>query len=412
MALYTSEAYDTAPLRRLSITIVFILLLLVARVATAEPVVTLVTVGPGDAVWEKFGHNMLRIEDAGPGLDWCFNWGLFDFEQPNFIPNFVRGRMMYTMAPLPTGKELDLYRSQNRRVTLQRLRLSPAQTADLIRRCVDNYRTNPDYRYDYFKDNCSTRVRDTLDATFGGELAKANGGVPTSPPRTLRFEMLRLMHDEFWLSVGMDLALGPNGDKPLDRWALGFLPAAVADMAKPYAADPTEPWPSTRPLPPTSPRATWPWLAGAGLLGAALMLGATWSGRWYRAVGVTAIYVWWLVAGLGGAFMTFMWAGTDHTATYANQNLWHFSPLALLALLLHAFRQRAAVVWFTRAMVGMAIVGCVVWVVGKLAGGPMAQANGHFVLLSLPPNLVAAWTTRRTAGSALTKPAAADQVSA
>ena len=389
---------------------------LTARATAAEPTVTLVTVGPGDAVWEKFGHNMLRIEDPGRGLDVCFNWGLFDFDQPNFIPNFIRGRMLYTMAPMATAKELSLYQEQDRRVTFQRLRLSPVQTTDLIRRCVDNFRTNPDYRYDYFKDNCSTRVRDTLDATLGGELAKASQGVPTTPTATWRREMLRLMHDEFWLSVGMDFALGPNGDKPLDRWALGFLPATVAEMAAPFAEASIEPWRSTRPPPPTSPRTTWPWLVAGGVIGAAMVVvfnQAAASSRLARFLATAVVYFWWFVAGTSGAFLIYMWAATDHTATYANQNLWHFSPLAWLALLSHLFRQRTAVVWFTRAMVGMAIVGCVVWVVGKVLGGPLAQPNGGFILLSLPLNLAAAWATRTAVGpSTLTKPQAADEVSA
>ena len=107
-----------------------------------------------------------------------------------------------------------------------------------------------------------------------------------------------------------------------------------------------------------------------------------------------------------------MWAATDHAAAYANQNFWHFSPLACFALVLHVFRQRAAAIWFTRAMVGMAIVGCVVWAVGKTVGGPVAQANGNFILLSLPMNLAAAWATRPATAAALTKPSAADEVSA
>ncbi|MGC4033719.1 MAG: DUF4105 domain-containing protein [Tepidisphaeraceae bacterium] len=113
---------------RLSRTLLCLLLILLAsRRASAEPVATLVTVGPGDAVWEKFGHNMIRIQDDERGLDICFNWGLFNFDQPNFIGNFVQGRMLYTMAPLDSLPLLDDYKQQDRRVTFQRLRLSPEQ---------------------------------------------------------------------------------------------------------------------------------------------------------------------------------------------------------------------------------------------------------------------------------------------
>ena len=53
---------------------------------------------------------------------------------------------------------------------------------------------NAEYRYDYFSDNCSTRVRDAIDRVVGGTLRQSAEAVLTS--RSYRFEVGRLMAPE------------------------------------------------------------------------------------------------------------------------------------------------------------------------------------------------------------------------
>ncbi|HEX8325795.1 MAG TPA: DUF4105 domain-containing protein [Tepidisphaeraceae bacterium] len=393
-------------MRRLSRTILTLLLLpFLARApaAVAEPVASLVTVGPGDAVWEKFGHNMIRLQDDERGFDVCYNWGLFDFDQPNFIFNFIQGRMLYTMAALRTQPLLDEYKAQDRRVTFQRLNLSPQQLNELIVRCEINRQPgNADYRYDYFKDNCSTRVRDIIDGVVGGAIANATKDRPTRPPVTYRQEALRLTQGDFWISLGMDFALGPNSDKPLDLWAEGFLPASVSQSAAFLAEAPVEAWPVKRAAEPAAPPVRWPWLMLAGLGGAGAMVAVH---RWRAWAGRTLVRAWWALAGGGGAFMGYIWLFTDHAAGHANQNLWQFSPLALVALATTLPRFRRVTFWLASTIVALSVVGGIFWSVGKL-GGPFAQPNGGFILLALPLHLTAAWVARGT----LTKPHTADEV--
>ena len=71
--------------------------------------VWLLTTGPGDAVWERFGHNALRVLDTETGRDVAYNWGIFDFDQVDFVPRFLKGQMLYMMAPFSTAAMVDSY---------------------------------------------------------------------------------------------------------------------------------------------------------------------------------------------------------------------------------------------------------------------------------------------------------------
>ena len=87
----------------------------------AELRVWLITAGPGDAVWERYGHNAIRVLDTSTGRDVSYNWGIFDFQQVDFIPRFLQGRMLYMMAPFQTQTMIDSYARADREVILQEI---------------------------------------------------------------------------------------------------------------------------------------------------------------------------------------------------------------------------------------------------------------------------------------------------
>ena len=173
--------------------------------------VWLVTVGAGEAVWERFGHNALRVLDTSTGEDVSYNWGIFDFNQVDFIPRFLKGQMLYMAAPFHTGPMVEAYARTGRRIVMQELALSPAQRVvlrDLAARNV--LPENREYFYDYFLDNCSTRVRDVLDQVLGGALARRYAGAPTGT--SFRYHIRRLTRSDPLLFTGMDVLLGmPRG---------------------------------------------------------------------------------------------------------------------------------------------------------------------------------------------------------
>ncbi|MGN6505107.1 MAG: lipoprotein N-acyltransferase Lnb domain-containing protein [Tepidisphaeraceae bacterium] len=374
-------------MNRLS-SIVLLAVLLLASLARAQskPQAFLVTIGPGDEVWEKFGHNMLWARDRERGIDLCYNWGLFSFDQPGFIRKFVQGRMTYWMDGFPPNDILAEYFQNKRRTTMQRLNLSAEQVTRLIDLCETNrLPENRDYKYDYFKDNCSTRVRDMIDRVTDGSLQHLKTEYPAEP-HSYRWQALRLMQDDMLITLGVDFAIGPSTDRPLTKWQECFLPEKLSHYVAPLIETSREPWQSDRPPEPSQPPIYWPWLLVVGLAGAAAMMAAAWWRRWAGWIGVG---LWWFVAGLGGAFMSYVWAFTDHTAGYANQNLWHFSPLAWIGLLLLIVRQR-------RLAHRVALVIAAVSVLGFVLRGAMllSQQNWDFIALAVPLNLAVVAVTR------------------
>lgn len=390
-------------MRLSSLIFVGIILLFGGHFALAERSVRLITVGPGDAVWEKFGHNMIEIvADPGYGQDVAFNWGLFDFDQPYFIARFVQGRMLYTMAALRSGPMLEEYRAQNRSIFVQELDLTQQEIDRLIALCEWNrLPENRDYRYDYFKDNCSTRVRDMIDRATQGRLRQVLVAHSDSGTMTYRQHALRLMQETFWLSLGVDFALGPSCDRRLDPWDEAFLPERLSELIQPMVKASWSASVTTRPPEPRN-------VPDRSFL--LLMVGLTWAGgmwamhRWgtqrlqRSAIGLAI--AWWIWAAAGGVFMLYVWIFTDHTAGYANQNLLHFSPLSTILLLLWGMkhsRWSRRISPFLIGIVGIVVSLSLLGMVLKLTG-ILSQANIPFILLALPLNIVSGLTVLRSIG--------------
>src|SRR3954468_17942225 len=198
----------------------------------AEPgsqlTVYLVTFGWGDAVWERFGHNAIWIKDRARNTDMTYNWGMFDFNQPHFIWRFVTGDTKYWMEPIDLQSMLTYYKRFNRSILAQELNLTPAQRLKLQQFVMLNaLPQNKFYRYDYYRDNCSTRLRDALDHALSGQLQTAT--VSRMTTGTYRWHTQRLMTGDLPMYTGVTLALGRPADKPLSMWQEMFLPVRMAN---------------------------------------------------------------------------------------------------------------------------------------------------------------------------------------
>ena len=121
-------------------------------------VISVVTLGPYQGeLYSAFGHSAMRVTDGAQNLDYIFNWGVFDFDQPNFYLNFARGKNFYMLAAHPADLFIDHYIRNNRFIHEQVLNLTPAQKQKLFKYLLWNVQTeNRSYRYDYFYDNCAT----------------------------------------------------------------------------------------------------------------------------------------------------------------------------------------------------------------------------------------------------------------
>jgi len=300
----------------------------------------LVTFGPGHLYWERFGHNAIWLREPAAGLDDTFNFGYFDFRQENFILKFIRGQMLYFSIAQPASREFEFYRAENRSIRVQKLNLTPSRYRQLRDYLLNEIKPeNRDYRYDYYLNNCSTRVRDALDIALAGALSARTNTVPAE--LNFRDQTRRLTQMQFWYYLGLELALGSPADRAVTRWDEMFVPMVVADeiaamsQAAKEAGNPlisvdTMLFTSPVPLPPETPDAVWYRYLLLGLL----ITGLAWlSGKFMPPAWLEALcQAWVLICTTNGLILAAMWLFTDHEVARANANLLLFNPLVILGL--------------------------------------------------------------------------------
>ena len=366
----------------------------VSLAPAVAPRIGVMTMEPGEEFWERFGHNAIVVVDPATHAAISYNYGYFDMSEPDFVGNFVRGRMRYQLVAIPFEEDLENYRLVGRGVTLQWLDLDPAQAESIASALALNARPeNARYTYDYFLSNCSTRVRDRLDEGLGGMLKRHLSG--RSEGNTYRSEAVRLAWPAPWMAFGFHVGLSGAADAPLSRWQEAFIPMRLRDSlrelrradGRPLVAQESVLVPHRLSMPPAEePRWRLPALFG----GMSLAVAAMWLGRRRpRALAAIALPFWTLCA-LLGATMAFLWLGSQHRFAWGNENMLLFSPLCFLLLPggWAIARGRAPSPRFATLL--WLVAGCAA-VAGFLKFLPFRpQENIEWVLLLLPVHLALA----------------------
>ena len=341
----------------------------------------LVSYGPGELYWQRFGHNAIWVRDGRLGLDHTFNFGFFDFAQEDFFLRFLMGRMLYFSAAQKAGDEFAQYVAENRDIRAQRLDMGPEQKAELVRYLLHEVRPeNRDYLYDYYRNNCSTRVRDALDQALGGAISRESKIVTAA--QNWRDHTRRLTETDFWVYLGLETALGPYVDRPISHWDEMFIPGVLAESLAREGSLVLEDrliFESTLEGPPERPGRVWPFYLLVSLF--ALLLAWLLS-RWLPATLLAR--TWFTVAGLSGMVMLFLWFGTDHLVAALNMNLLLFNPLWLV----FAVWKKAA----RFALQTVAVFGVLALTVALSPGQYTADVLAAF----LPLNLFAAYVLNRS----------------
>ncbi|HEX9309577.1 MAG TPA: DUF4105 domain-containing protein [Gemmatimonadaceae bacterium] len=385
-----------------------------ATPSSSEPgsnlTVYLLTFGWGDEVWERFGHNAIWIRDRSRGTDITYNWGMFDFNQPHFLRRFLTGDTRYWMEPIDLASMLRYYREHDRSVLAQELNLSPAQRLKLQQFVEWNaLPQNKFYRYDYYRDNCSTRLRDAIDHALGGELQTSTVSRMTSG--TYRSHTQRLMKGDIPLYTGVTLALGHPADKPLSMWQEMFLPVRMANDLRsvrvtdstgtqiPLVRSETAMFTAGRSPEPAAPPNYLPLFVAVGILYAALLVilvkSADSGHRGALFAATTLATLWSLVAGFCGVALVIAWLFTRHYFMSRNENLMHLSPLSIALVVLiplgvYGGRGVARAVRLAGFVAALSLFGFIA------QGIPFFdQKNGEIIALALPINLAVWWTVYR-----------------
>jgi hypothetical protein len=212
--------------------ILVIAVLLVFQAGPAKAVITdstdvfLITCAPGTESYSIYGHTALRIAVRGTSFDRVYNWGIFDFSTPNFVYRFAKGRLDYLLGAYPYEDFLSEYISEGRPVWSQKLNLTGAEKENLFELINENLRPeNIKYRYDFFFDNCATRVRDIVAASATDTVI--------FPVREKK-KTFRQLIDPYqkvlpWLDLGADMLLGLQADRKATAFDEMFLPVMLRD---------------------------------------------------------------------------------------------------------------------------------------------------------------------------------------
>ena len=184
---------------------------------------SLLTCQPHDEVYSLYGHTAIRYHELRPGgLDWAFNYGVFDFKKPHFVARFVFGLTDYELGAYPYKYFVKEYRRFGSMVTEQVLNLTDEEKMALHDALAINLRPeNKIYRYNYFYNNCTTKARDIIESCINGKVEYAGREDYTPSYRDIVHSMTR---NNLWSRFGNDLLLGIKADWKTDLRQQEFLP--------------------------------------------------------------------------------------------------------------------------------------------------------------------------------------------
>lgn len=294
--------------------------------------ISLMTVSPGSELYSVFGHSAVRVYDPITRINRVYNYGTFDFDQPNFYLNFCRGKLLYSL-------DVESYRNFEygnlhdlRWMEEQVLNLNGEQRQRIFSLLQTNaLPENKDYKYDFFYDNCATRIRDLVKETFFHQITFDSSGL--KPGVTMRQLLKPYLKNYPWTDFGIDLILGLAADRKALAEDYMFLPDHLHDLVGATKLDGKTPLVRTEhnipeykiDQPAFTPgfldRPLWvmSFIALLGLLSMA-------NPRTERIFDT----VFWFVLGLAGLVIALLWFATEHTATKTNLNMFWALPTHLL----------------------------------------------------------------------------------
>jgi hypothetical protein len=353
---------------------------------------------PGDQAFTKFGHDALMVEDASSGSALVYNYGTFVFDSPWLAVAFLRGGLKYWLSVSTLDAVIRHYAAERRSIVCEELRIEAPERLRIAQFLERTEKSSARfYKYDYYRDNCATRVRDVLDRATGGRLHAASLA-PTA--LSYRGETLRSTAADLPLSLGLDVAMGPLIDRPLTVWESEFLPARLASAARrvrvpgptgevPFVVAQRVLWKAPERTVLAAPPNFTPRLFAAGLAGLALFSGlsapAVRRAGAARAGLAVALALVGLVAGTLGCVLAGLASLTDHAVTFWNSNILLFAPfsLALVALAPGVARGAAGALSRARAVAALALATSIAALSLK-AFRWTEQQNLEFIALMVP----------------------------
>ncbi len=334
--------------------------------------ISLLTADPGDELYSAFGHSAIRVLDKMERTDYVFNYGTFDFNTPNFYGKFASGKLDYMLSVSTFASFVSEYDRQGRGIKEQILDLNPEETEFLLEFLQINYQ--PDrryYRYDFFYDNCATRIRDGLDLVLGDKLVWRDE-VKESDDKTFRNLIDEYVYYLPWADLGIDLALGAVIDVDATPFQEQFLPDYMFESFS--RAEIVGDGPSRPLVKETLVLMEFPKVEKSlGLFNpywifwvvAIVFTAITYIGFKKKKLFIGFDLAFFGILGILGIVVTLLWFATDHSATKMNWNiLWAFPGHLLLAKALWSKTLQSWVRKYLLFALIMADAAVVFWILG------------------------------------------------
>ena len=196
--------------------------------------ISVLTIGEGTELVDAFGHTAIRVKDLELKNDLVFNFGVYDFNSPNFYSNFVEGRPEYKLGIQNYDNAIQNYIRQKRYIVEHKLNLDQNSTKIIIDFLIEKS-NDPYYIYDYFRDNCTTRIADIVidktDNKFKDDKLESKANL------SYRDLIHAKINENSWAAVGIDLCLGAIIDKKINTRETFFLPENFMNYLNIYGSD-------------------------------------------------------------------------------------------------------------------------------------------------------------------------------
>jgi hypothetical protein len=303
--------------------------------------ISLITCSPGAELYSTFGHSALRIVDKSTGTDIIYNYGVFDFYDPDFYAKFVRGKMLYYLDQENFVDFLQNYSAENRSVSEQILNLTCTEKKDMQQFLFTNIRPeNKQYKYDFLFDNCTTKLRDLVLIKSGKKYQTAEilSNKPTSFRNHIHYYLN--LNKMYWSKLGIDLLLGAKLDRYMNASEAMFLPDY---LEKGLDSSRFSEMPLVEQKIPLFIKKENPELNNfsfntPGIIFSILLIvlvGLSFlSFKGSSTILAFTDFLLFLMTGLVGVLLVFMWTGTDHQICGNNYNLLWAIPTHLFAAFL------------------------------------------------------------------------------
>jgi hypothetical protein len=189
---------------------------------TAQSRISILTVDPGQELYTIFGHSAIRVKDETLKIDRIYNFGTFDSSSPLFYVEFLRGNISYFLSVTDYETFFRNTADEKRRIVEQTLNLSYPEKLTFYNSLEKQYQSEERfYRYDFFYDNCATRVRDVI---FNTSRIRINYDTTQFCCRTFRELLGPYITRNYWIDLGINLTLGMGADRLARSRDFMFLP--------------------------------------------------------------------------------------------------------------------------------------------------------------------------------------------